>query len=71
MVHNEQCLVEDVMAKLSPEQKSLVRTALIGMQKSYQRQAVKYTQEGKPEFVAIVQKELAKVAGLLAVVEEL
>lgn len=59
------------MAKLSPEQKSIVRSALIGLQKSHQRQAVKYTQESKPEFVAIIQKELAKVAGLLAVVEEM
>lgn len=58
-------------ARLSPEQKSLMRSALIGLQKSHQRQAVKYTQEAKPEFVAIVQKELAKVAGLLAIVEEL
>lgn len=59
------------MAKLSPEQKSILRASLMGLQKSYQRSAVKYTQEAKPDFVAIVQKELAKVAGLLAIVEEL
>lgn len=59
------------MAKLSPEQKSIVRSALIGLQKSHQRQSVKYSQEGKPEFVAIIQKELSKLAGVLSLVEEL
>lgn len=57
--------------KLSDVQKSIFRSALIGLQKSLQRSSVKYTQEAKPEFVAITQKELAKVAGCLAIVDEL
>lgn len=57
--------------KLTEVQKSIFRFGLIGLQKSLQRSLVKYTQEAKPEFVAITQKELAKVAGCLSIVDEL
>lgn len=57
--------------KLGAEQKLILKQALVGLQKSMQRTSVKYSQENKPEFVAMVQKELAKIAGVLAVVDEL
>lgn len=57
--------------KLSDEQKRLLNSALLGLQKSYQRMANKYGSEQKTEMVQLVQKELGKVAGLLVLIDQL
>lgn len=57
--------------KLTADQKRTVRASLIGLRASYTRTRVKYAAEAKVEFVAMVDKELAKVAEVLMMVEEL
>lgn len=57
--------------KLTDEQKRIITAGLITLQKSYQRALHKFVAETKPEMGAAMQKELAKVAGTLAVIDRL